>query len=212
MITILSQLFFYHYKVMIEKKKLLFQKTFNSQKVYHSKGIHRKYVMVLIVVSVVLEFLFETLPTEPYHWYNIKTYPNKGANMEKTLVLIKPDAVERNLIGKILAQYEENNLKITRLEMIHAKKSVAEEHYVEHLGRPYYEKLIQQITQSPLVALVLEGEDAINRVRQINGKTNPLEAEKGTVRALYGIDTSNNTVHASDSLLNAQRETNIWFK
>jgi len=132
--------------------------------------------------------------------------------MEKTLVLIKPDAVERNLIGKILTQYEQNSLKITRLEMIHTKRSVAEEHYIEHLGRPYFEKLIQYITRSPLVALVLEGEDAISRVRQINGRTNPLEAEKGTIRALYGIDTSYNTVHASDSALNADREIKIWFK
>ena len=132
--------------------------------------------------------------------------------MEKTLVLIKPDAVERNLIGKILALYEENNLKITRLEMIHANRSIAEEHYIEHFGRPYYEKLMNYITRSPLVALVLEGHEAISRVRQINGKTNPLEAEKGTIRALYGIDTSYNTVHASDSTENAEREINIWFK
>lgn len=132
--------------------------------------------------------------------------------MEKTLVLIKPDAVERNLIGKILAQYEENHLKITRLEMIHANRSLAEEHYVEHFGRSYYDKLIQYITRSPLVALVLEGEDAISRVRQINGTTNPLEAEKGTIRELYGIDKSYNTVHASDSTLNAEREIKIWFK
>lgn len=131
--------------------------------------------------------------------------------MEKTLVLIKPDAVERNLIGKILAHYEENNLKITALRMVHADRSVAEDHYVEHLGRPYYEKLIQYITRSPLVALVLEGEDAISRVRAINGKTNPLEAAKGTIRELYGIDTSYNTVHASDSPENAGRETSIWF-
>lgn len=132
--------------------------------------------------------------------------------MEKTLVLIKPDAVERNLVGKILALYEENNLKITRLEMLHANRSIAEEHYIEHFGRPYYEKLMSYITRSPLVALVLEGEDAIRRVRQINGKTNPLEAEKGTIRELYGIDTSYNTVHASDSPENAEREIKIWFK
>ena len=132
--------------------------------------------------------------------------------MEKTLVLIKPDAVERNLVGKILALYEENTLKITRLEMIHADRSIAEEHYIEHFGRPYYEKLMQYITRSPLVALVLEGEGAIRRVRQINGKTNPLEAEKGTIRELYGIDTSYNTVHASDSPENAEREIKIWFK
>jgi len=131
--------------------------------------------------------------------------------MEKTLVLIKPDAVERNLVGKILAQYEENNLKITALRLVHADKSTAEDHYMEHLGRPYYEKLIKYITRSPLVALVLEGEDAISRVRAINGKTNPLEAAKGTIRELYGIDNSYNTVHASDSPENAKRETSIWF-
>ncbi len=131
--------------------------------------------------------------------------------MEKTLVLIKPDAVERSLIGNIIALYEKSGLTVKALRMVHADKSSAEEHYVEHYGRPYYDNLIAYITRSPLVAMVLEGEDAIARVREINGKTDPRQAAEGTIRALYGISTSENTVHASDSPESAKREAEVWF-
>ncbi len=131
--------------------------------------------------------------------------------MEKTLVLIKPDAVERNLIGNIIALYEEQSLKVTCLKMQQASKEIAKEHYFEHEGRPYFEGLISYITRSPLVALVLEGEEAIKKVREVNGTTNPQEAEEGTVRKLYGIDKSLNSVHASDSSESAEREIKIWF-
>ncbi len=131
--------------------------------------------------------------------------------MEKTLVIIKPDAVERNLIGNIIALYEENSLKVVALKMVHPSEEIAKEHYYEHDGRPYFEGLIAYITRSPLVVLVLEGDDAINKVREINGKTNPEEAEEGTVRKLYGIDKSLNSVHASDSPSSAEREIKLWF-
>jgi|SRR5690554_4273532 len=131
--------------------------------------------------------------------------------MEKTLVLIKPDAVERNLIGSILSLYEERGLKVTALKMLDADKETAMRHYEEHIGRPYFENLMNYITRSPLVALVLEGDNAIALVREINGKTDPEEAAEGTIRKLYGETKTYNTVHASDSQESAARETEIWF-
>lgn len=131
--------------------------------------------------------------------------------MEKTLVLIKPDAVERSLIGKIIAHYEENGLQVISLRMVHADKETATAHYAEHVGRSYFPGLLAYITRSPLVALILEGEDAIALVRRLNGKTNPAEAETGTIRGLYGIGMPDNTVHSSDTPENAAREAAIWF-
>ena len=131
--------------------------------------------------------------------------------LERSLVLIKPDAVERNLIGKILTIYEDNNLKIMNMRLTNVSREVAEAHYIEHKGQDYYDNLIAYITRSPVVAVVLEGEDAIAKVRRLNGKTNPAEAEEGTVRRLYGLATNLNSVHASDSPKNAQREIEIWF-
>lgn len=132
--------------------------------------------------------------------------------MEQTLVLIKPDAVERNLIGKILSEYERNGLEIAEMQLLTASKETAAAHYAEHEGKPFYEELIDYITGGPLVAFVLEGENAITRVRTLNGATDPKDAVDNTIRALYGIDLSNNTVHASDSAESAEREIAIWFK
>lgn len=131
--------------------------------------------------------------------------------MEQTLVLIKPDAVERNLIGKILSEYERNGLKIVEMQLLTASKTIAAAHYAEHEGKPFYDELIDYITGGPLVAFVLEGEDAIQRVRALNGATDPKDAGDNTIRALYGIDLSNNTVHASDSAESAKKEISIWF-
>ena len=131
--------------------------------------------------------------------------------MEKTLVLIKPDAVERNLIGKIISLYEDKGLKVTALKMLKADREISMKHYNEHVGRPYFDNLMSYITRSPLVAMILEGENAIALVRQINGKTNPLEADEGTIRKLYGESKTYNTVHASDSSASATREIEIWF-
>lgn len=131
--------------------------------------------------------------------------------IERSLVLIKPDAVERNLIGRILSIYEENGLKIVSLKGIKAPKSVAELHYAEHKGRPYFEELINYITRSPIVALVLEGENAIKQVRRLNGCTNPNDAEEGTIRKLFAMSKNENSVHGSDCIENAKREISIWF-
>ena len=131
--------------------------------------------------------------------------------MEQTLVLIKPDAVERNLIGKILSEYERNGLKIVKMQLLTASKTLAAAHYAEHEGKPFYDALIDYITGGPLVAFVLEGENVIQRVRSLNGATDPKDADDNTIRSLYGIDLSNNTVHASDSIESAKKEISIWF-
>ncbi|EGO87686.1 nucleoside-diphosphate kinase [Clostridium botulinum C] len=131
--------------------------------------------------------------------------------MEKSLVLIKPDAVERNLIGEIICFYEKENLKITALKMLIASKEIAEKHYAEHKGKPYYDELITFITRSPLCAMVVEGEDAIASVRKINGNTDPSKADKNTIRGSFGISKTENSVHSSDSPDNAKKEIALWF-
>lgn len=129
---------------------------------------------------------------------------------ERCLVLIKPDAVERNLVGKILDIYEERDLTIVSLNMEQVSKEKATKHYEEHIGRGYFDELIAYITRSPLVSLVLEGENAITKVRELNGATkNPAE---GTIRAKYGLSITENSVHASDSNESAKREISIWFE
>lgn len=131
--------------------------------------------------------------------------------MEKTLVLIKPDAVERNLVGKILSYYEEAELKIVELRMEQVKEELAEKHYFEHKGRDYYQALITFITRSPICALVLEGENAIEKTREINGATNPEKQKEGTIRKAFAINQRENCVHASDSIESAKREIALWF-
>lgn len=130
---------------------------------------------------------------------------------EKTLVLLKPDAVERNLIGNILTEYERNDLKVIDMKLLRASSEMAAEHYAEHKGKPFFDRLVSYLTRSPLVALVLEGEDVVSRVRTLNGTTNPEESGDNTIRALYGLSLSENTVHASDSPESAARERSIWF-
>ncbi|ENZ02172.1 hypothetical protein HMPREF1092_01407 [Clostridium thermobutyricum] len=132
--------------------------------------------------------------------------------MERSLVLIKPDGVEKKVIGKIISLYEENGLNISNLKLMKADISIAKEHYSEHKGKPFFENLVNFITRSPLCAMILEGEDAIKRVRELNGSTNPLEAKEGTIRNLYGNSIRENCVHSSDSNESAEREINIWFK
>lgn len=132
--------------------------------------------------------------------------------MEKSLVLIKPDAVERNIIGSIIKLYEENDLKVTDMKMLTVEREVAEKHYANISDRPFFGEVLDYITRSPLVALVVEGENAISKVRYINGPTNPAEAPKNTVRGMYGMNVQENSVHASDSTDNANREISIWFE
>ena len=131
--------------------------------------------------------------------------------MEQTLVLLKPDVAERNLIGKILAIYEQNGLTIERLRMLVPSRQWAEAHYEEHLGRPYFEPLIGYLTRGKVVALVLAGERAIARVRELNGPTDPAKAPPDSVRGRFALSTRENSVHASDSPDSAEREIQLWF-
>lgn len=132
-------------------------------------------------------------------------------NLEQTLVIIKPDGVERNLIGSILNEYERNGLVIKNIKMLVVDEELAKEHYDEHVDKPFFNDLVNYITSGPSCVLIIEGENAIERVRKINGATNPKEAQDNTIRALYGLELSKNTVHASDSQKSAKREISIWF-
>ena len=131
--------------------------------------------------------------------------------MERTLVLIKPDAVENKLIGTIISFYENAGLKVVSLRMEQATREIAEQHYKEHEGRSYYESLINFITRSPLCVMIIEGENDIERVRNINGATNPEDQKNGTIRKLYAASKTENCVHASDSIESSEREIRIWF-
>lgn len=132
--------------------------------------------------------------------------------MERTFVAIKPDAVQRGFIGKIITRFEDTGFKIVALKMIHTDKPIAQKHYEEHIGKPFFESLVSFITSGPIVAMVIEGENAVKVARKIIGATNPQEAEPGTIRADYGQVKSRNIVHGSDSIENAKREIGIFFK
>lgn len=131
--------------------------------------------------------------------------------IERSMVLIKPDGVERNLIGNIISVYEDNGLKVLHLKLMTATRELAEKHYSQHKGKDFYEELITYITRSPLCAMILEGEDAIKRIRGINGATSPDDAAKGTIRHKYARSKTENCVHASDNEESAKREISLWF-
>lgn len=131
--------------------------------------------------------------------------------MEKTLVIIKPDAVKRGLIGTIIEMYEKKALKIAAMKLQVATDQILNQHYHEHIGKPFYPSLVDFMKSGPLVVMVLEGDGAVEKVRKINGATNPLKAEFGTIRALYAESTTFNCVHGSDSVENGIKESEIWF-
>ena len=132
--------------------------------------------------------------------------------MEKTLSIIKPDAVERNLIGQILSIFEKNSLKIYSIKKIKLSKKMAEDFYFIHKNRPFFNDLCAYMSSSPVVVSILEGDNAVARNREIMGATNPKEATKGTIRNLYGISLDKNSVHGSDSKENAKIEIDFFFK
>lgn len=131
--------------------------------------------------------------------------------VEKSVVLIKPDGVERNIIGNIISCYEDNGLKVVELKLMKATREIAEKHYSQHKGKDFYEELITFITRSPLCAIILKGEDAVARIRKINGATSPTDAEEGTIRHRYARSKTENCVHASDTLDSAKEEIALWF-
>ena len=130
---------------------------------------------------------------------------------ERTLVLIKPDGVRRRLVGEVIARIERKGLAITRLELRTMSRELAEQHYGEHAGKPFFAGLVAFITSGPLVAMVVEGEGAVVAVRQLMGATNPLEAAPGSIRGDYAVEIGENLVHGSDSPDNGEREINLFF-
>jgi nucleoside-diphosphate kinase len=131
---------------------------------------------------------------------------------ERTLVLIKPDGVQRQLIGRILARYEERGLKVAGLKIVQVDRSLAERHYAAHREKPFFGGLVDFIVSAPLVALALDGPNAIAVVRAINGATRPHEAAPGTIRGDFALETAQNIVHASDSPEAAGAELALWFE
>ena len=130
---------------------------------------------------------------------------------ERTLVLVKPDGVQRQLIGRILSRYEDRGLKVIGLKLVHVDRELAERHYDAHRGKPFFAGLVDFIISAPLVALALDGPNAIAVVRAINGATRPHEAAPGTVRGDFALETAQNIVHASDSPEAAASELALWF-
>ena len=131
--------------------------------------------------------------------------------IERSVVLIKPDGVERNIIGNIISCYEDNGLKVAELKLMKATREIAEKHYCQHKGKDFYEELITFITRSPLCAIILKGEDAVARIRSINGATSPTDAAEGTIRHRYARSKTENCVHASDTVESAKEEIALWF-
>jgi nucleoside-diphosphate kinase len=129
----------------------------------------------------------------------------------QTLILVKPDAFERGLTGEIIARFERKGLRITALKHITLERELAERHYAEHSSKPFFGELIEFITRGPLVAMVLEGEDAVNAARQVIGATNPIEAAPGSIRGDFAIEVTFNLVHGSDSPNTAEREVALFF-
>jgi nucleoside-diphosphate kinase len=131
--------------------------------------------------------------------------------MERTLVIIKPDAIQRRLAGEIIHRFERRGLRIIAMKMVKIDVPLAQRHYAEHKGKPFYEPLIKYITAAPAVVMVLEGYKAISAVRRMLGATNPAEAEPGTIRADYAMQTRYNLVHGSDGPETSQREIALFF-
>jgi nucleoside-diphosphate kinase len=131
--------------------------------------------------------------------------------VERTLILVKPDAFARNLTGEIVARFERKGLRLVALQLLTMTRELAAQHYAEHEGKGFYDELVDFITSGPLVAMVLEGESAIRAARQVIGATNPLEATTGSIRGDYATSVGQNMVHGSDAPESAQREVALFF-
>jgi nucleoside-diphosphate kinase len=131
--------------------------------------------------------------------------------MDRTLILVKPDAFARNLTGEIISRFERKGLRIVALKYMTMDTQLAEQHYAEHEGKPFFGELVSFITSGPLVAMVLEGDEAVRAARQVIGATNPLEAAPGSIRGDFAIEVGQNMVHGSDSAESAEREATLFF-
>ena len=132
--------------------------------------------------------------------------------IEQTLSIIKPDAVERNIANKIKVFFEKNNLKILKSKKVKISKEEASEFYKAHQTKPFYKELCNYLSSGPIVVMILEGENAVSKNRQLMGVTDPIKAEDGTLRKMYGISIDKNAVHGSDSLANGKIEIDFFFK
>jgi nucleoside-diphosphate kinase len=131
--------------------------------------------------------------------------------MEKTLVLVKPDGVQRGLVGEIIRRFEARTLKIKALKIVQPSKALMEQHYDVHRGKPFFDAVVAFMISGPIVAMVLEGENAVAIVRQMMGALDPLAGQPGTIRGDFAITKQENLVHGSDSLESAEKEINVWF-
>ena len=131
--------------------------------------------------------------------------------MDRTLILVKPDAFARNLTGEIIARFERKGLRIAALRLLTVDEDLARRHYAEHDGKPFFGELVEFITSGPLVAMVLEGDQAVTAARQVIGATNPIEASPGSIRGDFAIAVGQNMVHGSDSSESAAREAGLFF-
>jgi nucleoside-diphosphate kinase len=131
--------------------------------------------------------------------------------MERTLILVKPDAFARNLTGEIIARFERKGLKLVALKQMTMNHDLATRHYAEHEGKPFFEELVEFITSGPLVAMVLQGESAVEAARQVIGATNPLQAAPGSIRGDFAVAVGQNMVHGSDSPESGAREVALFF-
>ncbi len=131
--------------------------------------------------------------------------------MERTLVLVKPDGVQRGLVGEVISRLERRGYRLAAMKLLAISRSQAEKHYAEHRGKDFFEDLVQYITSGPVVAMVVEGANAVAGVRQMMGATDPQKSAPGTIRGDLGLDISRNVVHGSDSLASAEREINLYF-
>jgi len=132
-------------------------------------------------------------------------------SMQRTLVLCKPDTVQRGLVGRVVSRFEEKGLKLVGMKMLRIDEGLAGRHYAEHVEKPFYADLLAFITASPIVALAVEGDNAVEVVRNLMGVTNPQKAGSGTIRGDFGLNLTMNLVHGSDSLASAQREVALFF-
>ena len=132
--------------------------------------------------------------------------------MQQTLVIVKPDGVQRGLVGKILARFEERGMKLVAMKMLQVSRALAEQHYAVHKGKFFYEDLVNYISSSPVVVMVMEGHEVIGAVRKMVGATKPWEADPGSIRGTYAMMGLRNLIHASDAPETAKSEVALWFK
>lgn len=132
--------------------------------------------------------------------------------VERTFLMLKPDAVQRGLIGEIISRFEKKGFKLVAMKMMQVDRTLAEEHYKEHKGKSFFEPTVEYIMSSPVVAMVWEGKNVVALAREMMGATNPVNASPGSIRGSFAMDISRNVIHGSDSVENAQREIALYFK